>query len=566
MTQLKKKSKLLNKDTIINIIGNYNVAQLDNEIVNSVELENNFNIQSLNDFKKLLHLSLINTNITNINNCPRLSYLKISDNDQIKKVKSLDSVKKIDFDNLQLLHTITLNTVNHITINNCNELMNINTGHSLKYLSLSNCKKIHNLPSLNSLVNLYLNNINIDSLVGLSIPLKLLSIKNCNQLLAAGEFDHIELIKINGCKKLQTVYNLSHCNDIYIKECDDLTEVYTLKDANSITIKCCNQFHLFKRNSTNLLHISNCMNIKCLRTSMYKSLTLEYCLKFELFYITNISQNIYINNCRNAICSIAFQDKDRATQTNLTIHGESQIRYLHDIYLNKLSLVNTSVESIKNSYFNNISINECKLLSYMKNVLISNELIIKDCNLIESIESLKSIKKIKLYNLFNLTKLTLCGSYDNLLTSLHAIDCNKLNLMHSGNKLTDIKIISCGVPLFDDICNVKTFILNKCKLINDISSEDTSLKNVVIDYYTQKTNLAFSAKVLKRFFYTIKFNKSITKLHILNSIKSCTICLDTFNVGDNIYLTKCMHKFHTTCLDAWLDYNNKCPLCLYINP
>uniref|UniRef100_F1KYG1 E3 ubiquitin-protein ligase Arkadia n=1 Tax=Ascaris suum TaxID=6253 RepID=F1KYG1_ASCSU len=41
----------------------------------------------------------------------------------------------------------------------------------------------------------------------------------------------------------------------------------------------------------------------------------------------------------------------------------------------------------------------------------------------------------------------------------------------------------------------------------------------------------------------------------------CTVCLMNFEVEDSIRVLPCTHYFHTGCIDRWLIYNKKCPMC-----
>lgn len=42
---------------------------------------------------------------------------------------------------------------------------------------------------------------------------------------------------------------------------------------------------------------------------------------------------------------------------------------------------------------------------------------------------------------------------------------------------------------------------------------------------------------------------------------TCAICLKT-NYSFFPYKTECGHKFHTKCMNNWLNRNNTCPICL----
>uniref|UniRef100_A0A7E4UW61 RING-type domain-containing protein n=1 Tax=Panagrellus redivivus TaxID=6233 RepID=A0A7E4UW61_PANRE len=41
----------------------------------------------------------------------------------------------------------------------------------------------------------------------------------------------------------------------------------------------------------------------------------------------------------------------------------------------------------------------------------------------------------------------------------------------------------------------------------------------------------------------------------------CTVCLCDFETGDEVRALNCSHMFHVDCIDRWLVYNKKCPVC-----
>lgn len=54
----------------------------------------------------------------------------------------------------------------------------------------------------------------------------------------------------------------------------------------------------------------------------------------------------------------------------------------------------------------------------------------------------------------------------------------------------------------------------------------------------------------------------------MTHIEECSCCLNKINTNNNYTITKCGHKFHSTCIFAALKQKNSCPLCrktLYIN-
>ena len=43
--------------------------------------------------------------------------------------------------------------------------------------------------------------------------------------------------------------------------------------------------------------------------------------------------------------------------------------------------------------------------------------------------------------------------------------------------------------------------------------------------------------------------------------KECPICISRFAPKQNITKFACGHRFHTKCINRWLERNNCCPLC-----
>ena len=42
---------------------------------------------------------------------------------------------------------------------------------------------------------------------------------------------------------------------------------------------------------------------------------------------------------------------------------------------------------------------------------------------------------------------------------------------------------------------------------------------------------------------------------------NCIICIDDFDIDDEIIYLECSHLFHVGCIKKWFLYHNTCPLC-----
>ncbi|XP_054821996.1 probable E3 ubiquitin-protein ligase RHY1A isoform X2 [Prosopis cineraria] len=43
--------------------------------------------------------------------------------------------------------------------------------------------------------------------------------------------------------------------------------------------------------------------------------------------------------------------------------------------------------------------------------------------------------------------------------------------------------------------------------------------------------------------------------------EDCAVCLESFKNGDTLSNLPCAHRFHSRCLEPWLENNSHCPCC-----
>ena len=55
--------------------------------------------------------------------------------------------------------------------------------------------------------------------------------------------------------------------------------------------------------------------------------------------------------------------------------------------------------------------------------------------------------------------------------------------------------------------------------------------------------------------------KNISKLEESN--KKCAICLERFNSKVKVIILPCIHMFHTSCINDWMEKQKNCPICKF---
>jgi len=58
----------------------------------------------------------------------------------------------------------------------------------------------------------------------------------------------------------------------------------------------------------------------------------------------------------------------------------------------------------------------------------------------------------------------------------------------------------------------------------------------------------------------VTYNKEMFK-NVDEESKSCPICLEQFEDGNEVRFLWCIHRFHKNCVDQWLDKHTTCPIC-----
>ena len=67
----------------------------------------------------------------------------------------------------------------------------------------------------------------------------------------------------------------------------------------------------------------------------------------------------------------------------------------------------------------------------------------------------------------------------------------------------------------------------------------------------------------------LEMGESAINIVVKSDSTTCSICLESFKLGENIMYTKCLHIFHQRCGSRWIDHEltlrcrkPTCPICL----
>ena len=75
------------------------------------------------------------------------------------------------------------------------------------------------------------------------------------------------------------------------------------------------------------------------------------------------------------------------------------------------------------------------------------------------------------------------------------------------------------------------------------------------------TLLSFMKCLKESFFMFLRKSKIKSKKNDSNEELQCTICIEDISKGEYLKELPCTHKFHTKCIDEWLERKQICPNC-----
>jgi len=156
--------------------------------------------------------------------------------------------------------------------------------------------------------------------------------------------------------------------------------------------------------------------------------------------------------------------------------------------------------------------------------------------------------------LFVVMRTALFSSYQNsgltLNEQFHSVQQRRLRLDHGEHFISPATL-----ALQNNLMSSLNFNLT---LVDRDFNDDDYETLLELDEHSHAISSGASPEQIGRL-PTVQLDKNTTK----DQEQSCSICLDKFQTGDVMKVMPCLHKFHSKCLDQWLEIKSTCPLCLY---
>ncbi|CAD8049341.1 unnamed protein product [Paramecium primaurelia] len=93
-----------------------------------------------------------------------------------------------------------------------------------------------------------------------------------------------------------------------------------------------------------------------------------------------------------------------------------------------------------------------------------------------------------------------------------------------------------------------------------VTNTNTNANRILMNLQTNKTTIDNSQEIAE-LIPTIQFSAVFKKYPQILDFNQCAICLDNFQLDQQVRVTYCQHVFHSKCFDAWIKKNSSCPIC-----
>lgn len=561
-----KRTKINQSRTTIVVNGPFQVDELGPSVV-SLVIKTNKNLNVLKGLQTLTYLKLDNTHVYTIIDLPLLSVLNIEHNRKIKQIERLNNLFELRCNDCPLLRNVELSNANQVVIENClnleklklpkvetlrltncKNLKTIKIGPYIKTLELCNCPSIVSLDFLN-IEGTDMDLLEVNACDGLTkinniIDCSKISITNCNQIIKVRNLTNIDLLVLDNCKKLSRIEDLYEVSKCSISRCES---IYSIEDLE-----------------LNEFEIEYCPKICRIKKIIAMTMKIRYCHYLDTLSIDDYTKNLFIEEC-HILSNIKFKHEtsERCNKLNLTLKGQIAIEEISQWYISELTIIDNPILRQLNAVYNlnKLAIHSCSNLRVVANMIILNLLEITNCNRLTDIENIMFVDTIKIIDIPKLTHIGINCCSPSL---IHVEDCHLLKLTIFGEHLKHLTLINTDIILLID--------LNPCAIIKTLNSGyfpdlETNLiiwhKDKIIAEAISLINFDCRQKLMmKRIINSIRLHMVKKYYHKLQEVFQnpyCTICMD--DIEDEMFVSKCFHTFHESCIRLWVLEKNKCPLC-----
>jgi hypothetical protein len=103
-------------------------------------------------------------------------------------------------------------------------------------------------------------------------------------------------------------------------------------------------------------------------------------------------------------------------------------------------------------------------------------------------------------------------------------------------------------------------------ILNEINENNTFMFNTDFDDFIENLILEDVKVTLSNEQLDKLIKIKLDQNNIINYNNNCSICLESFNLNEELLVLKCNHYFHHNCIHPWLTKEStKCPTCRHPN-
>lgn len=539
--------------------------------VSVLAVESNECLRTISDCPRLTTMKLVNTCIERIERCPIVYSLAINNNTSLKTL-IMSSVREVSIAAAMDLQTLTLDHATKIHLNDLQKLSMI-TAPRLTDIMMTDMKfcGFHCFPKMMNTVELIRLN-DFQSLNGLDgTHICRLRLDGCD-IRTVSYLNTIDELIVENCLELLSIEYVSKMKKLTVRNCPKLISVDVLEDVVHLSIDRCDALSRISNVKLDTLEIHYCFSLRDIASLESTSISVSHCPELIILSIEQQTTYAEIKHC-NLFESIEFccSSPDCYTDLEIVISDLRKLRRIKDWYAAHLRVINCAqLKSIANVYnLTRLVVEDCPSITNISNVFVGDTLQIHRCPELASISNVYGLEHLSLVECESLCDFNVL--FETLL-SLTVDSCPELRIVVNGKTLQTLTLINSGLTYVYDISIQAWINVKNVSFLPDLHSDlDNGMSpaigdeacTAVIELARCMTRIMQLAGVVERWYLArlIRFRyKNYLRLKEQNALYDCTICCDAI-CSATLRLIECAHIFHDQCLNTWLSYYRRCPLC-----
>lgn len=528
-------------------------------------IADNHPIHEVSNCRYLTSLTLERTDVETISGCPSLFSLTINENDKLCSLHC-PSVREAHLSNLENLETVDLSAAEKVVLENLPrlEVLSIPSAKDVTMIAIDGME-LERIP-------LALTTLRLIGVTGIRtfehLTCGKLYVTDCDVLSING-LNGVDELWIDGCQRLAEIRDIGGATKLTVVECPNLTSLRDIRCVESVSVSRCDRLQRVRNIESGALSIEYCSAVRDLDLDDIASVDIRQCPSLLRVALTPATVQLSLDTCpKFESLETEHEYATDQSQLSVSIRGPCGITIIEDWYVRFLSIMDSSVQVVRNVYdLESLELEDCLELSAIANVHIRRRLRAVCCPELTTLTEVYGPRHLYLHDCEALESI---GVYMKPL-SISIQRCWNLRVIIDGELLRSVLLNDIGFAFIRNLSKRAEVDVHNVPLLPDLDTSEL-MSPAIYELLTTEEALELRARMetMLRAVRSIsawhqrrcqyKAFKRYLRAQRAGSIDNCSICYDAIDPR-NFCFTPCDHLYHKSCLSTWRHIRRSCPLC-----